>query len=194
VVADVPGGGVPEDAPAAVRQRERHDGLIGERIAPRLGFGETLAGDDRPVLDRVQRVVAAITLRDQLRTPKQRDASRDQPLHLGAVDQAVNDLELLRPDQVLASQGTWERNDSSAPRWVEVSTPPAAFVVSWPSRRATALDGPAAGPRTPAARNATSIAGMASRNTLFMSVMRNSRNAVRCTIPLARFTSFSPGS
>src|SRR5437867_1640873 len=46
----------------------------------------------------------------------------------------------------------------------------------------------------PARRSVLSISGRASRNRFFISVMRNSRNAVRWMMPLARAGSFSPAS
>src|SRR2546422_7953746 len=46
VVLYVAAGLALEDAPAAARQREVHDRLIGHLVAPGRGFLELLAGDD----------------------------------------------------------------------------------------------------------------------------------------------------
>jgi len=80
------------------------------------------------------------------------------------------------------SPGSWPWNNSeeSTPgAFASAAESRAAFVVSPPNNCATA-DG-AAAPRafTPARRSAASICGSASLNRFFMSVMRNSRNAVR---------------
>ncbi|PYP03476.1 MAG: hypothetical protein DMD57_08485 [Gemmatimonadetes bacterium] len=72
---------------------------------------------------------------------------------------------------------------------------PFALPVSAPNSCVTlAAAAPCPGARTPARRNALSISGNASRNRFFISVMRNSRNAVRWMMPLARAGSFSPAS
>ena len=67
------------------------------------------------------------------------------------------------------------------------------FVVSEPNNCAT-LVAACPGVFTPARRRALSISGTASRNRFFMSVMRNSRKAVRWMMLLARAGSFSPAT
>src|SRR6059036_404728 len=67
--------------------------------------------------------------------------------------------------------------------------------VSAPNSCVTLAAAPAwPGVFTPARRSVLSISGRASRNRFFISVMRNSRNAVRWMMPLARAGSFSPAS
>ena len=72
---------------------------------------------------------------------------------------------------------------------------PALFAVSPPRSCSTADGRPgAASPLMPMLRSTRSIAGMAFSSALVSSVMRNSRNALRCTMALARAGSSMPGS
>src|SRR6266702_2211389 len=104
VVPHVAAGLALEGAPAVPRQREVHHRLVRERVAQRGRLLELFPRDDRSVLDRIERAVAARGAGRHLRAPPQLDAARQEPLHLGPREQALRHGHLLFGHQELPGE------------------------------------------------------------------------------------------
>ena len=106
IVVHVAAGLALEDAPPAPRQHEVHHRLVGERVACGLRVLEVFTRDDRLVLPGVQRAVAAAGTRQHLGPPLELDPARNEPLHVGARQQAFGHRHLLFRYEILAGQLT----------------------------------------------------------------------------------------
>src|SRR5207247_6158642 len=104
VVVDVTRRLALEEAAAASRERELHDRLVGELVAPRTRLLELFTRDDRLVLDGVQRAIRARAAGLDLGTPSKLEPARNQTLYLGPGEEALGHGHLLLGDEEFAGQ------------------------------------------------------------------------------------------